>query len=130
MASKSSSGPGRAQRKGRSAAGRAGSKGAPAIKGAPATKREPSKGSSPKGGSRVGRYTPPEVSGRYTPPTPRKVRRSPAWHGVAILVLLILGLLMILLNYLSVLPGSVSGWYLVGGLGLLLGGFLVATRYR
>jgi hypothetical protein len=124
MASKSSSGPGRAQRKGRSAAGRAG------PKGAPATKSEPSRSSSSKGGSRVGRYTPPEVSGRYTPPQPRKVRRSPAWHGVAILVLLILGVLMILLNYLSVLPGSVSGWYLVGGLGLLLAGFLVATRYR
>ncbi len=124
MASKSSSGPGRAQRKGRSAAGRAGSKGAAS------TKHEPSKSSGSKGGSRVGRYTPPEVSGRYTPPLPRKVRRSPAWHGVGILVLLILGLLMILLNYLSVLPGSVSGWYLVGGLGLLLAGFLVATRYR
>ena len=37
---------------------------------------------------------------------------------------------MILLNYLSVLPGAVSVWYLVGGLVVIFGGFLMATRYR
>lgn len=113
MPSKSTSGPGRAQRKGRSAEGRAGSKGA-----------------STKSGSRVGRYTPPEQGGRYTPPVPRKVRRSPVWYGPALLLLLILGVLMILLNYLSVLPGSVSGWYLIGGLAMIFVGFIMATRYR
>jgi hypothetical protein len=44
--------------------------------------------------------------------------------------MLVLGVVMILLNYLAVLPGSVSVWYLVGGLGLIFGGFLAATRYR
>ena len=37
---------------------------------------------------------------------------------------------MILLNYLTVLPGSVSIWYLVAGLVVIFVGFMMATRYR
>jgi hypothetical protein len=110
---RASTGPGRAQRKGRSADGRATARGGPT-----------------RSGDRVGRYKSPEESGRYTPPVPRDVRRSPRWFGAALLLMLVLGVLTILLNYLSVLPGSVSVWYLVGGLGLIFGGFLAATRYR
>lgn len=106
MAPKGSSGPGRAQRKGTSAAGRA-------VKTA-----------------RVGRYTAPEQSGKYTPPVPRGVKRSPRWFGPLVLFLLIAGVLLILLNYLSILPGSVSAWYLVAGLVVIFGGFVLATRYR
>jgi hypothetical protein len=43
---------------------------------------------------------------------------------------MVLGVLMILLNYLSVLPGGVSVWYLIGGLAVIFVGFLMATRYR
>lgn len=78
----------------------------------------------------MGRYTPPDQSGRYTAPVPRAVRRSPAWYGAAILVLLVLGVLTILLNYLGVLPYSVTSWYLVAGLVIILVGFMMATRYR
>jgi hypothetical protein len=109
---KTKSGPGRAQGKGRSAEGRATAKG-----GAP-------------GGSRIGRYTPAEESGRYTPPVPKNVRKSPRWMGALILILLLGGVLMILLNYLSVLPGSVTVWYLIGGLVLFFSGFMLATRYH
>ncbi|HVX20795.1 MAG TPA: cell division protein CrgA [Acidimicrobiales bacterium] len=108
MAAKANTGPGRAQRKGRSAEGR----------------------TTAKGGSRVGRYTPAEDSGRYTPPIPKDTRTSPRWYGPLILVLLVLGVLMILLNYLTVLPGAVSVWYLVAGLVVIFVGFLMATRYR
>ncbi len=113
MAAKANAGPGRAQRKGKSAEGRA-----------------TAKGTAPRGASRVGRYTPPEESGRYTPPIPKGVRRSPRWFGGLVLALLVLGVLMILLNYLSVLPGAVSVWYLIGGLALIFVGFLMATRYH
>jgi hypothetical protein len=44
-----------------------------------------------------------------------------------------IGLLMILLNYMGVLPGSAdngNGWYLVGGLAAILGGIITATQYR
>jgi len=44
--------------------------------------------------------------------------------------LMILGVLMIVLNYLTVLPGSVSKWYLWSGLGLIGVGFLMTTEYR
>ena len=106
-------GPGRAQRKGRSAGGRT------TVKGGPT-----------RSGDRVGRYHSPEESGRYTPPVPRNVRKSPRWFGVMVLALMVLGVLTILLNYLSVLPGAVSVWYLVAGLALIFGGFLMATRYH
>ena len=41
-----------------------------------------------------------------------------------------LGVAMIALNYLAVLPGSVSPWYLVAGLGSIFTGFYLATRYH
>lgn len=108
MATKSQRGPGKAQRKGTSAGGRT----------AVATK------------SRIGRYTAPEQSGKYTPPVPRQVRRSPRWFGAAVLGLLVAGVLLILLNYLTVLPGGTSAWYLVAGLVVIFAGFVMATRYR
>src|ERR1700722_9387345 len=104
MPPKTKGGPGRAQNKGRSE-GRA--------------TKSPTKGAkSPApapGSGGVGRYTSAEVSGRYTRPTPRNVRRSASWFGPSILFLMIFGVLMILLNYLTVLPGAVSIWYLVAG---------------
>jgi hypothetical protein len=111
MASKTKSGksgPGRAQRKG-SSEGRATPKGS-------------------KGG--VGRYTPPEAGGRYTPPAPRGARSSPRWYGIVILALLLIGVLMILLNYMTALPGAVSIWYLIAGIVAIAVGLVMATRYR
>jgi len=49
------------------------------------------KGTSGPGKSKIGRYTPAEESGRYTPPVPKNIRKSPRWFGVTILALLILG---------------------------------------
>lgn len=69
-------------------------------------------------------------SGRYTPPIPRSVKVSPKWMGPAILVLLIVGALMIVLNYFNVLPDSPTNWYLLGGIGLIAAGFVVATQYH
>jgi hypothetical protein len=111
MAPRTKSGPGRAQRKGRST-GRA-------------TAKMPESGA---GG--VGRYTRPELSGRYTRPIPKNVRRSARWFGPSILLLMIFGVLLILLNYLTVLPGSVSVWYLVAGIVAIFIAFMMATRYR
>jgi hypothetical protein len=70
------------------------------------------------------------ASGRYTPPVPKYVKESPRWVPVLMFGLLIVGLLMIVLNYMEILPGSVSNWYLIGGLALIFGGILTATQYR
>lgn len=81
-------------------------------------------------GQKVGRPKTAQETGRYTAPVPRSVRRSSPLYGVAILTLLGIGLVTILLNYLQVLPGSASTWYLVAGLVLIFLGFVMATRYR
>jgi hypothetical protein len=47
-----------------------------------------------------------------------------------ILGLLVFGVLVIVLNYLSVLPGSTSAWWLVGGLATMFTGFFLATQYK
>jgi hypothetical protein len=47
-----------------------------------------------------------------------------------LLDLMIFGVLVITLNYLQVLPGSTSSWYLALGLLSLFGAFYLATRYR
>ncbi len=73
---------------------------------------------------------PPTASGRYTPPIPASVKVSPKWMGPLILALLIGGALTIVLNYFDVLPAGPSNWYLVGGIVLIAGGFVVATQYH
>jgi uncharacterized membrane protein len=55
---------------------------------------------------------------------------SPAWLPVVMFALLGVGILVILLNYLSVLPGAPTNWYLLAGLAAILGGILAATQYR
>ena len=37
---------------------------------------------------------------------------------------------MIVANYLQMLPGAVTNWYVFGGLGLILAGIITATQYR
>ena len=73
---------------------------------------------------------PTSASGRYTPPIPKSVKTSPKWMGPLILALLIGGTLMIVLNYFDVLPGAPTNWYLLGGIVMIAGGFVVATQYR
>lgn len=85
---------------------------------------------------------PPAVSGadgdavnrRYTAPIPSARKGpSPRWVPVAMFGLWGVGLLLIILNYMELLPGSENGgngWYLVGGLGAILAGIVTATQYR
>lgn len=65
-------------------------------------------------------------------PTPVHVPGpSPRWVPMLMGALLAGGTLMILMNYLELLlPNSPSNWYLLGGLGLVLGGIITATQYR
>jgi len=45
-------------------------------------------------------------------------------------VFLALGVLLIIVNYLTVLPGGASNSYLLAGLVLLAVGFWLATKYQ
>lgn len=73
-------------------------------------------------------------TGRYTAPVPAARKGpSPRWVPVLMFALWGVGLAMILANYMGLLPGSAdggNGWYLIGGLGLILAGIITATQYR
>jgi len=97
--------------------------------------------SSKKKPASAGRATPPkdratpskesrEVNKRYTAPIPKSVRQSPRWYGPVLLALLILGLLLIVGNYVGIMPGGTSNWYLVGGLVGIVVGAMMATQYH
>jgi Cell division protein CrgA len=80
---------------------------------------------------------------RYgAPQTPKKRRRSsPRWFGILILGLMFAGVLVIVLNYLDLMPGFTvpfvdwavanvtNNFYLLGGLGLIAAGFMLATQW-
>lgn len=73
----------------------------------------------------------PSASSRYTPPTPHlEEMPSPLWVPILMFTLFALGMLVIFLNYVSLLPGATSNWYLLLGLGFILGGIITATQYR
>jgi Cell division protein CrgA len=78
----------------------------------------------------VGRYVDPIARGRVTKKRPASAHHSPPWYGWTILDLLLFGVIVITLNYLNVLPGATSSWYLALGLVSMFAGFYLATRFR
>ena len=76
-----------------------------------------------------GRVT-PKASSRYTPPIPKAQKVSPKIVPILMFTLLGLGMLSILLNYVGLLPGGTKNEYLIGGLVLITGGFIIATQYH
>jgi Cell division protein CrgA len=53
---------------------------------------------------------------------------SPVWIAPLMFGLLGLGALTIILNYVALVPGGTSNWYLLGGLGMILAGIITATQ--
>jgi len=82
------------------------------------------------GGAPSGRVTPKPTS-RYTPPIPRAEKVSPKWVPIVMFTSLGLGMLVILANYVSLLPGDEpSNLYLLLGLFFITTGFVTATKYH
>ena len=80
------------------------------------------------GAAPSGRVT-PKATGRYTPPVPRSEKVSPRWVPIVMFTSLGLGMLVILANYVSLLPGDEpSNLYLLLGLVLITIGFITATK--
>ena len=68
---------------------------------------------------------------RYTPPPPKKAPPSKLWVPVGITTMLTVGLLLVVTNYLNLLPGpETENRYLLLGIALISGGFLLSTNYR
>ena len=75
--------------------------------------------------------TPPPPPGRYTAPKPRTAKESPLWVPATMFTALLVGVAVIIANYLELLPGGeAQNSYLFVGLGLLIGGFVMSTQYR
>ena len=74
--------------------------------------------------------TTPSATSRYTPPVPSEYKVSPRWGPILMFSLLGAGMVMIFCNYLGLVPGGTSNWYLLGGLGLILSGIITATQYH
>lgn len=94
----------------------------------PAKRRESGSGRTTPKGTKPGEH--PEASTRYTPPIPKEHKVSPQWVPIMMGALLGVGSLLIIVNYLGVLPGGTSNTYLLIGLGLILGGIITATQWR
>jgi hypothetical protein len=96
----------------------------------------PKRGAASKASGRVtpkgtGRVTPKAApsSGRYTPPIPRQQKVSPPWYPYMLLAFFAIGLAVIVVNYAQIF-WTATNWALVGGIGALLVGVVMATRYR
>ena len=101
------------------------------------TGRVTPKGTTPRGtgprrpaAGEPGRAAAAPASGRYTPPAVRERKVSPRWVPALMFALLGVGVLVIILNYLGVLPGGSDNRYLLGGLAAITAGFVTATQYR
>ena len=70
------------------------------------------------------------TTGRYTAPIPDELRSSPWWVPALLIGFMAAGVLIIMLDYLSLLPASPNDWYLLGGLLGIVLGFIVATRWH
>ena len=94
----------------------------------PPSKRGPKSGK--PGAAPSGRVT-PKATGRYTPPVPRSEKVSPRWVPIVMFGSLGLGMLVILANYVSLLPGGEpSNMYLLLGLVFITIGFISATKFH
>jgi hypothetical protein len=75
----------------------------------------------------------PDHSVRYTPPDEARQALdlpSPMWVPVLMGVLLAIGMILIVVNYLGWWPGAPNNNYLGVGLLFILGGTITATRWR
>jgi hypothetical protein len=97
----------------------------------PPKKVAPKKGPSGRPGSTPSGRVTPKATSRYTPPVPRAQKVSPRWVPVVMFASLGLGMLVILANYVSLLPGNgPSNLYLLLGLVLITIGFVTATKFH
>lgn len=97
------------------------------------TGRVTPKGTAPRGTAPKARPTEDHTaaaSSRYTPPVRKETKVSPPWVPILMFGLLGFGVLLIIVNYLGVLPGGSDNRYLLGGLAAITAGFITATQYR
>lgn len=67
---------------------------------------------------------------RYIPPPKPKPKPSPPWVPILMISLLAIGVIDLILYYLTLLPGGSPLWGLLGGFTLIASGFFVGVFWR
>jgi hypothetical protein len=83
-----------------------------------------------RGKTKATKAAPKPKRGRYTPPSPQKAPPSKLWVPVTMFTMMAAGILVVTMNYLELLFGEASNNFLFLGLGLITGGFILATQLR
>ena len=63
-------------------------------------------------------------------PPKKRAKSSPRWYGFLVLGLMLVGVGMIVLNYMGIMPGDTRQLWLWLGLGFIAAGFIAATQWR
>jgi hypothetical protein len=77
-----------------------------------------------------------QANKRPTPPKKPAVSQaenmgsSPTWYVATMFGLMAVGIVVILINYMGLLPGGTSNLYLLGGLAMIGIGFAMTLNYR
>lgn len=68
----------------------------------------------------------------YLPPEQpvKRPRSSPSWYGFLVLGFILVGVGVIVLNYMGIMPGGTQPVWLWVGLGGIGVGFVAATQWR
>lgn len=64
------------------------------------------------------------------PPTHKDDKVSPPWYAAVMFSLMGLGVLVIILNYIELVPGGQQSLFLYSGLGLIAIGFLMTMNFH
>lgn len=67
---------------------------------------------------------------RTQPPPKANPKTSPLWVGVLIAVLLGVGVIIVITNYVAPYPGGTANWRMFYGLGLMAAALMVATQWH
>ena len=71
------------------------------------------------------------AASRYTPPKPATAKHSPLWVPATMFTCFLAGMVVIIANFLQLLPGGTEQTSdLLLGLGLLIVGFGLSTQYK
>ncbi|MGI9666855.1 MAG: cell division protein CrgA [Acidimicrobiia bacterium] len=77
-------------------------------------------------GAKKARPTPPS----HKPTAVDTKGASPLWYVILMFGLMAVGILMILANYIGIVPGGTSNTYLIVGLAMIGVGFAMTMNYR
>jgi len=64
------------------------------------------------------------------PPIPDSAKVSPTWYAVLMFGLMGVGVLVIILNYIGIVPGGQQSMYLYLGLAAIGAGFMMTLNYH